>query len=255
MKTAKFLTALLLSSSLFLSALAQAEMKKESPDIVIKLRKTGDTTTISQFDTNQLGTAHQRQLEMARKHIEDKEYQQIFQAEKKRKAAMLKQQQAITAAERKKELEREKALEEQDRLYAAKLEKEFAQTETLTVLDLFNKTMPITFRGASFGVSKDQERSFILKYFVDNKGGKPLQLARWTAALKNGEETVFTYDISAPFDKPFLPEIRKEVILTLKLKDLPENVQKLLSDPNAKISVVSIARELVFSDNTKIQVN
>jgi len=26
-------------------------------------------------------------------------------------------------------------------------------------------------------------------------------------------------------------------------------------DPNAKISVVNIARELVFSDDTKIQVN
>lgn len=255
MKKSKVLTALGLFCSLLFSMVVQAEIKKESPDIVIKLRKTGETTTLTHSDTNQLSVARQRQLETARKHIKEKEYQQIFQAEKQRKAALLKQQQQISAAERKKELEREKALEEQDKLYAAKLEKEMAETQILTALDLFNNTMPITFRSATFGVSQDQERTFILKYFVDNKGGKPLQRAIWTAVLKNADNVVFSYDITAPFEKEFMPETRKEVILTLKLKELPENVQNLLLDPNAKISVVNIARELVFSDDTKIQVN
>ncbi|PVX42905.1 hypothetical protein C8D76_101238 [Pasteurella langaaensis DSM 22999] len=246
MKIPQILTALWLLCALLFSVAVQAEIKKESPDIVIKLRKTGETTTLSQLDSKQLS---------ANKHIGEKEYQQIFQAEKKRRIALSKQQQQALAAERQKELDHEKALEEQDKIYAAKLEKEMAETQVLTALDLFNHTMPITFRSASFGVSKQQERTFILKYFVDNKGGKPLQLAKWTAVLKNADNVIFTYDVSAPFEKEFMPETRKEVIVTLKLKELPDEVQKLLSDPNAKISVVNIARELVFNDDTKIQVN
>ena len=241
MKIHKKLTALFLSALFLLGgSMAHAEMKKESPDIIIKLRKNGDTQQINLDEHISIARQLKEQKEQ-KKQTEDK-------------AELLKQQKAA-AAEQKKARERERALDEQDRLYAAKLEKEMAETQTLTALDLFNNTLAITFNSATFGISQSQERTFILKYFVDNKGGKPLQLARWTVELKNADNTVFTYDISAPFEKLFLPETRKEVILTLKVKDLPEDVQKLLSDSNVKINVVSIARELVFSDNTKIQVN
>lgn len=121
-------------------------------------------------------------------------------------------------------------------------------------LDLFNKSIGIRLVARDLITNKDGSKSVSLVYDIENRGDKGIKSVNWVNVYAVDKTIFHQQGIPLQFEKPFASKAKFRINLELAVNSLSKEAQAIFSDPNQRISSVTVARQIVFADGKKVDI-
>ncbi|WP_143228887.1 hypothetical protein [Actinobacillus succinogenes] len=124
------------------------------------------------------------------------------------------------------------------------------------LLTAFNQSVKIVATARTIARDKSKGTGSLVTYQINNTSAKPIQSVKWTTAFTSGNTILFDENIVADFSKePLSAQQDKSIQVMDYFKSMSKEAQTALRDPKKQINVIIVAREISFSDGSKIIVS
>lgn len=119
----------------------------------------------------------------------------------------------------------------------------------------FNNTVNIRLVSRNILVDNQGNKLVSLSYTLKNKSKKAIKSVHWLGAYLVNNELLHIEDLPIKFETP-LPANSKEIDITVSIpfNALKPQAQAAFNDPQANITGLVVAREIVFANGKKIEV-
>lgn len=124
------------------------------------------------------------------------------------------------------------------------------------LLTAFNQSVKIAATTRTIAQDKNKGTGSLVTYQINNISAKPIQTVKWTTVFTSDNAILFNENIVADFSKEPLAALQNKNIQVLDyFKSMSKEAQTVLKDPKKQINVIIVAREVGFSDGSKIIVS
>ena len=124
------------------------------------------------------------------------------------------------------------------------------------MLMVFNQSVKLTAMSRSIVLDENKNEGSLVVYRLDNVSKKPITSVVWTTAFTVNDQVFNTSNVTVNLEKqPLQPNTSTEVRALDLFKTMPEQVQAIFKNPNQKLNVVFVAREVTFADGSKVIVS
>lgn len=121
-------------------------------------------------------------------------------------------------------------------------------------LDAFNKSIGIKLVARDLLTDKQNNQVVSLTYEIENRGNQPIKSVSWVNIYAVNKTVFHQQAIPLQFEKAFASKAKMRLNLELAFSTLSKESQAIFSDPNQRVSSVTIARQIVFANGKKIEV-
>lgn len=121
-------------------------------------------------------------------------------------------------------------------------------------LDAFNKSIGIKLVARDLLTDKQNNQAISLTYEIENRGNQPIKSVSWVNIYAVNKTVFHQQAIPLQFEKAFASKAKMRLNLELAFSTLSKEAQAIFSDPNQRVSSVTIARQIVFANGKKIEV-
>lgn len=121
-------------------------------------------------------------------------------------------------------------------------------------LDAFNKSIGIKLVARDLLTDKQNNQVVSLTYEIENRGNQPIKSVSWINIYAVNKAVFHQQSIPLQFQTPFAGKAKIRLNLELAFSTLSKEAQAIFSDPNQRVSSVTIARQIVFANGKKIEV-
>lgn len=121
-------------------------------------------------------------------------------------------------------------------------------------LDAFNKSIGIRLVARDLVTDKQNNKLVSLSYEIENRGNTPIKSVNWVNIYAVGKTVFHQQPLPLQFETPFAGKAKIRLNLELAFSTLSKEAQAIFSDPNQRISSVTIARQIVFANGKQINV-
>lgn len=129
-------------------------------------------------------------------------------------------------------------------------------TEQDPLLAAFNQSVKIAATARTIAQDKNKGTGSLVTYQINNISAKPILSVKWTTAFLDGNTILFNENIIADFSKePLAARQDKSIQVMDYFKSMSKEAQTALKDPKKQVNVLIVAREISFSDGSKIVVS
>lgn len=124
------------------------------------------------------------------------------------------------------------------------------------LLTAFNHSVKIAATARTIAQDKNKGTGSLVTYQINNISAKPILSVKWTTAFLDGNTILFNENIIADFSKePLAAQQDKSIQVMDYFKSMSKEAQTALKDPKKQVNVLIVAREISFSDGSKIVVS
>ncbi|MDD7424826.1 MAG: hypothetical protein SOW21_06350 [[Actinobacillus] rossii] len=124
------------------------------------------------------------------------------------------------------------------------------------MLMVFNQSVKLTAMSRSIVLDENKNEGSLVVYRLDNVSKKPITSVVWTTAFTVNDQVFNTSNVTVNLEKqPLQPNTSTEVRALDLFKTMPEQVQAIFKNPNQKLNVLFVAREVTFADGSKVIVS
>ena len=121
-------------------------------------------------------------------------------------------------------------------------------------LKQFNTNVAIRLVSAQV-INQNQKQIFELIYSVENKANKrDIKSVNWVGAFLYNNEVFFAQDIPIIFEQPLKRKTKNNVTVTIPFELIPAQAQAILLNPQTQIKNLVGAKNITFTNGTKIEV-
>ena len=120
-------------------------------------------------------------------------------------------------------------------------------------LKLFNNTVSI--RLVSGQIINNNAPALQLIYTIENKDKKKsMSSITWVGAFAYNEQVFFSQEMPVKFNTPLEPHKKIDITITYPFEQISENAQMIFLNQQQKIQIVYGAKNITFTNGTKIDV-
>lgn len=134
-------------------------------------------------------------------------------------------------------------------------QKKNATTAEDQALAQFNQAFGIRFLGWQFAADNGGKNHIQLRYELQNKGKKDIRAVQFLGGFMHNDQIIYAQEIPLTFNTPLKAKDNIVLDISVPVEKLPQQALNIMSQPNAQVSVINGAQQLVFTDNSKIEVN
>ncbi|MDH2998441.1 hypothetical protein A1D22_10560 [Pasteurellaceae bacterium LFhippo2] len=127
------------------------------------------------------------------------------------------------------------------------------QQQTNKELKRFTDAVSVGFVGIK--VSKENNADVLsFEYVIKNNSKRNIRSVYWASHYFQGNTKVLIQDVPAKFEKPLKVGASTSLTFSVPVANLPENVKQALASNKLSLSAQFQAKEIVFSNGSKITV-
>lgn len=121
-------------------------------------------------------------------------------------------------------------------------------------LKQFNANVTIRLLSAQV-ISQNQKQALELIYSIENKNKKHhIKSVNWIGTFLHNNQLFFAQDIPITFDTPLKSKSKYDVTVTIPFETISKPATAIFLDPNKQITNLIGARNIIFTNGTKIEV-
>lgn len=134
------------------------------------------------------------------------------------------------------------------------VQKNAAQTKQDAELKRFTDTISVKFLGATVSVNDKNQQILDFKYAISNKSKRNIRSVHWKASYLHNNVAILEHDMPVSFKDNLKRSTTSEIVFSIPVANLPVETQELLKQGNVNLGVKHEAKNIVFSNGSKIVV-
>ncbi|WP_373817816.1 hypothetical protein [Glaesserella sp.] len=119
----------------------------------------------------------------------------------------------------------------------------------------FTDNIDVKYLGVELGQDKNGQTVVNFKYSAENKSTRNMRIVHWKASYIYNNKLILIQDTPVSFKDNLKRKTTSELVFTVPLKSLPDDVQAILSEPDVQLSAHLQPQSILYSNGAKILVS